>query len=278
MKMTHEFIQAAGREIHFTQWGHEHRDAVVLWHGLVRTGRDFDALAGHLAARYRVLCPDTLGRGLSQWAVDKSQEYTYPFYGKIVAELLERLNLRTVRWLGTSMGGLLGIYLASGPLKGRITQLLLNDIGPDVPAPALKRIFDYVGHPREFDTLAGYEQWLRQIYATFGALTDATWRHLAVTSHRRTDDGRVTVHYDPQVLQGFTSGAGQADLWAAYDAVPCPTLVIRGAASDVLAAGTAEEMTRRGPRAALRLVADCGHAPLLDVPDQMALVTGFFNG
>jgi pimeloyl-ACP methyl ester carboxylesterase len=278
MTMTHEFIQAAGREIHFTQWGHEHRDAVVLWHGLVRTGRDFDTLAAHLAARYRVLCPDTLGRGLSQWAVDKAQEYTYPFYGKIAGDLLERLNIRTVRWLGTSMGGLLGIYLACGPLKGRITQLLLNDIGPHIPEPALKRIIDYVGHPPVFDTLAAYEKWLRQTYATFGHLTDATWRHLAVTSHRRRDDGRIAVHYDPQIAQTFTSGGSPVDLWALYDAVACPTLVIRGASSDVLAAETAEAMTRRGPKAALRLVADCGHAPLLDVPHQMALVSGFFGG
>jgi pimeloyl-ACP methyl ester carboxylesterase len=275
--MTHELVQAAGREIHLTQWGHGQRDTVLLSHGLARTGRDFDALAAHLAARYRVLCPDMPGRGLSQWAVDKAGEYNHTFFGKIVVDVLDRFKVDKLRWVGTSMGGLTGMYLASGPLKGRITHLLLNDIGPHVPEPALKRIAEYVGQPPVFDTLAAYETWLRQTYAPFGPLTDATWRHLTVTSHRRRDDGRVAVHYDPQIIQMFTSGVGRVDLWAAYDAVACPTRVIRGAKSDVLAADTAQEMTRRGPKAELRMVAECGHAPLLDVPHQMALVTEFLD-
>lgn len=277
MMMTHEFLQAAGREIHLTQWGHGHKETVLLSHGLARTGRDFDALAAHLAGRYRVLCPDMLGRGLSQWAVDKAGEYNHPFYGKIVEDLLDQLKVGTLRWVGTSMGGLLGIYLASGPLKGRITHLLLNDIGPHVPDAALKRIVEYVGKPPLFATLAAYESWMRLTYAPFGPLTDATWRHLAVNSHRRTDDGQVTVHYDPHIVQMFTSGVGRVDLWAAYDALACPTRVIRGAASDVLSAETAAEMTRRGPKPEVRLVAECGHAPMLDVPHQTALVTEFLN-
>jgi len=277
MEMTHEFAQCAGREIHFTQWGHKNREVVVAWHGLARTGRDFDTLAAHLAQRYRVICPDTLGRGLSQWAVDKAQEYNYPFYGRCIVDLLASLKIDKVRWVGTSMGGLLGIYLASGPLKGRITHLLLNDIGPDVPAPAIQRILTYVGKPPAFDTLVAYEQWLRQTYASFGPLTDATWRHLTVTSHRRADDGRIVVHYDPQITQTLTSGVGRVDMWAAYDAIACPTLLVRGAASDVLAPETAEAMTKRGPKAALKLVQECGHAPMLDVPHQMKLVTGFLN-
>jgi pimeloyl-ACP methyl ester carboxylesterase len=277
MEMTHHFVQCAGREIHLTQWGHAHRDTVVLWHGMARTGRDFDTLAAHLASRYRVLCPDTLGRGLSQWAVDKAQEYNHPFYGKCAVDLLATFKVDRLRWVGTSMGGHLGIHLASGALKGRITHLLLNDIGPEVPMPALQRIAEYVGKPPVFDSLAAYEAWLRRTYASFGPLTDQTWGHLTATSHRRTDDGRIAVHYDLQISQMFTSGVGRIDLWAAYDSVACPVMVIRGASSDVLAPETAQAMTQRGPKAALKLVTECGHAPMLDVPHQMALVTEFLN-
>lgn len=278
MGMTHEFMQCQGRELHFTQWGHGHREAVVLWHGLARTGRDFDTLAAHLESRYRVLCPDTPGRGLSQWAADgvaKAQTYNYPFYGACAVELLDRLGLKTVRWVGTSMGGQLGMYAASGPLAGSISHLVLNDIGPEVPMAAVGRIADYVGRPPVFDTLAAYEAWLRQTYAPFGPLTDATWRHLAATSHRRLDDGRIAVHYDPQIAQQLTSGVARVDFWQAYDRIACPVLLIRGAKSDVLPASVAAEMTRRGPKCALREVPECGHAPMLDVPSQMAIVTEF---
>jgi pimeloyl-ACP methyl ester carboxylesterase len=167
------------------------------------------------------------------------------------------------------------MYLAAGALLGRIVRLVLNDIGPEVPADALQRIAAYVGRPPTFDSLAAYEQWLRTNYAPFGSLADATWRHLAVTSQRRMDDGRFTVHYDPQIVQQLTSGVGRVDWWAAYDAIRCPTLLLRGESSDVLAAATAEAMTTRGPKCRLETVAGCGHAPLLDVPHQMALVEAF---
>jgi pimeloyl-ACP methyl ester carboxylesterase len=169
------------------------------------------------------------------------------------------------------------MYLASGPLQGRISHLLLNDIGPEVPAAALQRILTYVGSPPVFDSLMAYEQWLRKTYISFGPLTDETWRHLAVTSHRRTDGGKVAVHYDPQIVQTVSSNVGRVDMWAAYDAITCPTLLLRGATSDVLALETAEAMTRRGPKAILKQIQECGHAPLLDVPHQMQLVTDFLG-
>lgn len=293
MGMTHEFMQCQGREIHFTQWGHAHRETVVLWHGLSRTGRDFDALAEHLAEqaspRYRVLCPDTPGRGLSQWAADPAREYSTAFYCACAVALLDRLGLKSAHWVGTSMGGRLGITLAAGPLAGRISRLVLNDIGPEVPPAALQHIAERITELPTFDSVAAYEQWLRQNYASFGPLSDTAWRHMATHSHRRRDDGRITVHYDPQLARQFASAiaaalaaappvAGQGDLWPDYERVRCPTLLIRGAQSDVLTAETAQAMTQRGPKCQLRTVAECGHAPLLDVPHQMALVTEFLKG
>ncbi len=257
------------------EWGQPKAAAVVLWHGLARTGRDFDALARHLAARYRVICPDTLGRGLSQWAQDHAAEYNLPAFVRCAEELLEQLGIKRLRWVGTSMGGHVGMVAASGPLRKRITHLVLNDVGPDIQPSALRRIAEYVGNPPVFDSLRELEAWLRTVYAPFGEQTDETWRQLTETSYRRTDSGQVTVHYDPKIAAQLTSGVDAVDLWQAYDGVSCPTLLLRGAESDLLAAKTAQEMTQRGPRCRLEIIPGVGHAPMLNSPQQMALVERF---
>ncbi|MDN2567071.1 alpha/beta hydrolase [Aquibium sp. A9E412] len=272
------YVPAAGFELHVTEWGERGRPALVMWHGLARTGRDFDEAAAALSDSYLVLCPDTLGRGLSSWARDPVADYAYRRFGDTALAMLDHYGVDRLRWVGTSMGGLIGVTLAAGRLKDRITHLVINDIGPDLPAAGAGRIAEYVGSPPVYDTVAELEAWLRRNYAPFGANSDAFWRRMADTSARRTDDGRVTVHYDPAIATQFTHHKADLDQWEAYDAITAPTLVLRGAESDVLPAAVAEAMTRRGPRARLETLQGCGHAPTLTTAREIALLRDFLAG
>jgi pimeloyl-ACP methyl ester carboxylesterase len=280
--MNSRYAVCEGREVHYTEWGGGNAETVIAWHGLARTGRDMDDIAAHLAAhltgRYRVICPDTIGRGLSQWSPAPEREYCLDFYAKIAVGLLDGLQIETCHWLGTSMGGALGIRLAAGALRGRIRKLVLNDIGPQLGAAAVERIRAYAGKPPVFDRMSELEQYFRTIYLPFGLLTDAQWRRLTETSARRTADGRVTPHYDPKMVLQFEHHPADYDQWDAYDAIDAPTLCLRGESSDLLLADTAEAMRRRGPRAVVVTIPGCGHAPALNVPEQIALVERFLNG
>jgi len=272
------YLVCEGRELHYTEWGVGKADAVIAWHGLARTGRDMDEIAAHLAPRYRVICPDTIGRGLSQWSPAPEKEYSLAFYGRLAASLVDQLGLITFHWLGTSMGGALGIYLAAGPLKGRIRRLVLNDIGPKLGESAVQRIRSYAGDPPQFDRVSELEQYFRTVYKPFGWLSDEQWRRLAESSARRMADGRVTPHYDPKMVLQFECHPNDYDQWDAYDAIDVPTLCLRGEASDLLLADTAEEMRKRGPRAVVVTIPGCGHAPALNVSEQLGLVERFLNG
>ena len=173
------------------------------------------------------------------------------------------------------MGGMLGIALAGGALEGRVTHLVINDMGPETGAGS-QRIAAYVGNPRTFDTLTAFEQWIRAAYAPFGFQTDATWRHLAETSFRRTDAGKITVHYDPHIVDHMAHAADQ-NVWEAYDRIRCPTLLLRGAQSDVLSRQTAAAMTQREPKCRVVEIEGCGHAPMLNVLAQQKVVEEFLD-
>ena len=278
MKFTSNYLACEGREVHYTEWGAAHPETVIAWHGLARTGRDMDEVAAHLAGRYRVLCPDTIGRGLSQWSPVPEKEYCLAFYGRIAVSLMDQLGVAEAHWLGTSMGGALGIHLAAGARKGRIRRLVLNDIGPKLGEAAVERIRTYAGNPAQFDRMSELEQYFRTVYKPFGWLSDEQWRRLAQTSARRTAEGRVTPHYDPKMVLQFEHHPRDYDLWDAYDAIAVPTLCLRGETSDLLLADTAEEMRKRGPRAVVVTIPGCGHAPALNVPEQLSLVERFLNG
>ncbi|HTP62268.1 MAG TPA: alpha/beta hydrolase [Burkholderiales bacterium] len=278
MSFTSNYRLCEGREIHYTEWGAGHAAAVVAWHGLARTGRDMDDIAAHLATRFRVICPDTLGRGLSQWSPAPETEYSLDFYSRIAMSLVDQLGLREFAWLGTSMGGAIGIRLAAGSLKGRIRRLILNDIGPKLGEAALERIRTYAGDPAQFDRVGELEQYFRTVYKPYGRLSDEQWRRLTETSVRRTDTGRVTPHYDPKMVLQFTHHPRDYDQWEAWDAIDVPTLCLRGETSDLLLPEVAEEMRSRGPRAVVVTIPGCGHAPALNVPEQFALVERFLNG
>jgi pimeloyl-ACP methyl ester carboxylesterase len=276
--MISRYLVCEGREIHFTEWGAQHATPVIAWHGLARTGRDMDDLAAHLATRYRVICPDTIGRGLSQWSPQPEREYCLEFYGRLAVSLADQLGLGRFHWVGTSMGGALGIRLAAGELRERITRLVLNDIGPELAAAAVERIRSYAGNPPQFDRMSELEQYFRTVYRPYGRLSDEQWRRLTETSARRTPEGRVTPHYDPNMVLQFVHHPHDYDQWEAYDALRVPTLCLRGESSDLLLPEVAQAMQRRGPRATLATIAGCGHAPALNVPDQLSLVERFLDG
>lgn len=275
MQPTSNYITVEGRQLHYMEWGAGNAETVIAWHGLARTGRDMDELAAHLAPVYRVICPDTIGRGLSQWSPQPEQEYCLEFYAKLAVGLAASLKIAYMHWVGTSMGGAIGIKLAGGALSGRIKRLVLNDIGPKIAEAATTRIRSYAGSPPEFDTVGELEEYFRTVYKPYGWLSDLQWRRLAETSTRRKDNGKVAPHYDPKMVLQFTGHPGDYDQWEDWDRITAPTLVLRGENSDLLLPEVAHEMTQRGPKATLAEIAGCGHAPALNVPGQLDLISEF---
>ena len=272
------FVSVAGHEIHVSEWGNPEAPALVMWHGLARTGRDFDVAARHFSQSYRVICPDTIGRGLSSWSSQPDHDYTIPVYCDIALGLLDALGVKSCRWVGTSMGGLIGMALAASEAgRGRIEKLVVNDIGPAINAEAVNRIKAYVSVVPEFASLIEYEKLIRVIYAPFGPLTDADWSHLVETGVRRRDNGTFSSHYDPAVMRVFCEQFDGREIWEVWDAIQCPALVLRGAQSDLLEADKADETTRRGPKPQLITVPDCGHAPMLNIPAQWGPVEDFLK-
>lgn len=279
------YAECAGYELHYMDWGDPQAPAVIAWHGLARTGRDMDELARFLSPRYRVICPDTLGRGLSQWSKKPEEEYSLRFYARTAAALLDHLGLEQVHWVGTSMGGAIGTVGASGlfepSLRARIRSLVLNDNAPELAAQAVARIRAYAGSPPSFDSLTALETFLRQVYKPFGWLSDREWRKLAETSARRLPDGRITPHYDPAMAQQFTVHPDDYLIWDHYDALDIPVLCLHGMQSDLVLPATIEAMRHRGPgqRGQLKIleVPNCGHAPALNVPDQLEPISAFLH-
>ncbi len=282
---TSHYLQCAGYEIHYTEWGAADAPVVLAWHGLARTGRDMDELAAHLSDRYRVICPDTIGRGLSQWSRQPAQEYCLAFYARTARDLFDGLGIQQAHWIGTSMGGAIGTVCASGllepTLKARIRSLTLNDNAPELAKAAIARIREYAGNPPAFASMLELEAFFRQVYKPFGWLSDGQWRRLTETSARRLPDGRVTPHYDPAMVHQFTSHPDDYLIWQHYDALNLPVLCLRGAESDLVETTTVRAMQGRGPgiRAQLQVVEvpGCGHAPALNVPEQLELVGNFLR-
>lgn len=264
----------------YKEWGDPENPAtLVCVHGLTRVSDDFDALAAELCGAYRVVCPDVVGRGRSDRLRDPLH-YQVPQYVADMVTLLARLNVESVYWIGTSMGGLIGMILASLP-GSPIRKLLLNDIGPTLNVPALARIGEYIGQPIRFATLEQGVEYVRQISLSFGPHTDAQWRKLAADVLRQDAEGQWTFGYDPALgiaMRGMTEQdvhQAEAQLWAAYDGISCPTLLLRGAESDLLSRETAQAMTQRGPKAALIEIPGVGHAPTFVDPAQIAIARKF---
>jgi pimeloyl-ACP methyl ester carboxylesterase len=260
----------------YRDWGDADNDRVMVCvHGLTRNGRDFDTLAEALSDAYRVVCPDVAGRGRSEWLSVK-EDYGYPLYCTDMAALLAHLRVETVDWVGTSMGGLIGMMLAAQP-GTPIRRLLINDIGALVPKAALERIVSYVGNDPRFPSMDGLDAYIREIYAPFGPLTDAQWESLVASSARETEEGDIALSYDPGIAQPLRAmPVEDIDLWAVWDAVRCPVLLLRGSESDVLLAETAAGMRSRGPKVDFMEIEGIGHAPTLMSEKQVADVRGWF--
>jgi len=303
-----DFVSLGPRGFHrvaYTEWGDPHSTHIVVCvHGLTRNGRDFDFLAARLADRCRVVCMDVVGRGASDWLEDKS-DYGFRLYQSDAAALLSRLtaprpetrvsrfvrrfvNPRVLRidWIGTSMGGLLGMMLAARP-NTPLRRLVLNDIGPLIPWGALMRLKKiHSGLDARFQDLAQVEAHLREACESFGPLDDAQWRHVALHSARRLEDGTYAFTYDPGIASNLRGGANDGvefggdflfgvDLWPVWDAVNCRTLVLRGGESELLLKSTAAEMTQRGPKAKVVELPGIGHAPWLMTDEQVRVVREF---
>ncbi len=263
----------------YLEWGDpRNRDVLICVHGLTRSARDFDSLARALCDHYRVVCPDVAGRGDSDRLADPML-YVVPQYVADMVTLVARLDVDTVDWVGTSLGGIIGMGLA-GQKGTPVAKLVLNDVGPVSAHASLERIAAYVGLTPSFPTLEKAGEYVRAISAPFGEHSDAEWRFLTETCVRKGDDGAWRPHYDPRIAEAYraTMPKGDLEFWDVYDAVRCPTLVVRGAQSDLLSRTTAAEMARRGPKARLIEIAGVGHAPTLLHADQIALVRNFLLG
>jgi len=266
------FVPVMDHEIHVTEWGDPKAPAIMMMHGLARTGRDFDEIAAALSDQYHVLCPDMIGRGRSSWSVDPAAEYRIEYYAGIASDLLDHFGIDKVLWLGTSMGGQIGMRLASGGHGDRLTCLLINDIGPEVPQVAVERILSYVGNPPHFSGFAEAETWLRSAYAPFGPASDAFWQRMARTSLRRRTDGRLTLHYDPAITRQLTNAAEELTTWERWARIGTPTHVFAGAKSDLLTPNILQRMVATGPLPGFTMVEDCGHAPTLSRSNDIAQV------
>lgn len=265
-------------EMHYTEWGTLGNPRVVVCvHGLTRNCRDFDDLAQVLSKDFRVVCPDIVGRGQSEWLTDKSL-YGLPQYLADINTLLARVTAdgpREILWVGTSMGGMIGMLLASLP-RSPVKRLVLNDVGTLIPKASLERIGKYLGLAPAFKSFAEAVAYVRYVSAPFGPLSDAQWEHLTCHNTRQNASGEWVMNYDPGIAEPFRKGSiSDIALWDYYDRITCTTLLTRGTESDLLLADTAQAMTKRGPKARLVEFGGIGHAPMLMSEDQIEAVRNF---
>lgn len=264
----------------YKEWGDEDNPRVLICvHGVTRVADDFDAVAMIMQDHYRVICPDVVGRGFSG-RLRNPMHYQLPQYVSDMVTLLARADAETVDWLGTSMGGLIGMGIAS-LADNPVRQLILNDVGPTLNVDALARIGDYIGEELQFDSFEQASAYIRTISASFGNHTESQWDKLARDVLRQNDQGKWVKHYDLALAQAFKATtpemmvAGQNLLWAAYESIRCRTLVVRGADSDLLSVDTAHKMTQQGPHAQLVEIPAVGHAPTFVNDDQIKIIRDF---
>jgi pimeloyl-ACP methyl ester carboxylesterase len=286
------FVQCASpaglHRVAYREWGEAKNPVLVCVHGQGRCARDFDTLAAALSDRYRVVCPDVAGRGDSEWLADPML-YQLPQYVGDMVTLIARLDVESVHWVGTSMGALIGMAIAGLPTASGgqgctgqplISRLVINDAGPVITKASLERIAAYFGLMPPLPTMEAAEKYIRAVSATFGPHSDAEWRFLTEVAVRRNADGSYRLHYDPRIAEPFrkTMPEGDLELWPLWNAVSCPTLVLRGAQSDLLTKEAAQKMTETGPKAKLVEIPGVGHAPTLMHADQVRIVRDFLLG
>ena len=262
-------------QLAYYEWPNSSSQKTIIGvHGLTRNGRDFDFFAEECAKDYRVLCPDVPGRGRSEWLKDKSWYH----YGTYVADMIyffEKLQLKNISWVGTSMGGLIGMVMAA-TYPEYVKKLVMNDIGPFIPESALKRLGEYVGKEVAFDTMEEAEKYLRSILAPWSITDPLHWQHMAEHSFRQSA-GKYVLNYDPDIKQAFFSVKGDLDMWDLWAQVKCPVLILRGATSDLLTNATAQRMKASRPGVQLIEFPNIGHAPSLMPQEQIQQVKAWLD-
>ncbi|WP_088069319.1 alpha/beta fold hydrolase [Gottfriedia luciferensis] len=276
------FESINGMELHFTEWGDRKKPTVICWHGLTRNGRDFDTLAKHLSKDYHVICPDTIGRGLSQWSSSPERDYCFENYVNIAVGLLDRLEIEQVRWVGTSMGGAIGMRLAGTPEhRNRISHLVLNDIGAGASEnqpqdiEGIKRIIRYVGTPPQFRTFTELKNYYKLIYNSFGLSNEKEWDEFTQNSCRRRDSGGISPDYDPNIALQFQHSE-DLTLWRYWEAIQSKIFLIRGEISDVLPLDVVLKM-KDTQSFQMETIAKIGHAPALNTDEQISIVEKFLK-
>ena len=262
--------------ISYTEWGQKSTTTPLLCvHGLTRNGRDFDHLAKTFEPLTQIFCPDIVGRGQSDWLKDPTF-YGYSQYLSDMTAFIARVGSEQVDWVGTSMGGIIGMLIASQP-NSPIRRLVINDVGPFIPMTALNRISEYVAAQLEFDNISEVENHLKIIYSSFGIKKEADWQELASHSFRKLPNGKLALAHDPGIAKNFVGLKEDVNFWNLYDLISCPTLLLHGAQSDILTVETAQQMCLRGPKAKLVTFQSIGHAPSLMDQDQIQIIGDFLN-
>ncbi|EHJ93199.1 alpha/beta fold hydrolase [Vreelandella boliviensis] len=272
-----EFVRVRELEVAVRIWNPTAPRTLIAWHGLARHGGDFSALARELGSEWRILAPDTPGRGLSSWSLFPAHDYLYSHYVTVAIALLDHFELEYVDWLGTSMGGLLGMLIAADPqYSARISRLILNDVGPELNTQGLIGLSSYFGVTHRFSTFSELQQELNLHYASFGITGESARRELALNSARRLPDGSWTYHFDPRIGEQFVHDTPR-DMWADWVAIRCPVMVIRGEESTLLDPETLPRMAEAHPKLVTLSVPNCGHAPMLDKPAQVDPIHHFLT-
>jgi len=266
---------------HYLEWGapkkKERKETLVCVHGVSRNAHDFDYFAQSVCDQYRVICPDVVGRGDSDHLADH-QGYGYLQYNADMNALLARLNEPQVNWLGSSMGGIIGMVLASVS-QSPIRRLIINDIGPEIKRNALTDIGEYIGRAGEFDTPDAVEEHLRKIYSEFSPMSDEDWKHMVTSSTRRTKTGKYVLKMDPGVGDAFRDDISlfDVDMWATWETITCPVLILRGKKSTFFSEETAHKMLTCGPKSTLVEFEDAGHTPTLRNQEQVKVITDWMD-
>lgn len=272
-----ELVRMRELEVAVRIWHPEAPRTVIAWHGLARHGGDFEDFARVLGPGWRILAPDTPGRGLSSWSLYPAHDYLYAHYMKVAVAVLDHFELAQVPWVGTSMGGLIGMLMAAEPeTASRIERLVLNDVGPELDPEGLASLASYFGAPHRFCRFGELEAELRRHYTGFGIEGDDAWRRLALGSARRLPDGSWTYHYDPRIGEQFVHDTPR-DTWADWAAIRCPVMVVRGEDSPLLKAESVTRMAEAQPGLVSLEVPGCGHAPMLDRRRQVRPIADFLD-
>ncbi len=265
-----------GRNIHFLEWGDPARETVIIWHGVTGTCQDHSKLAARLARDYHVICPDSIGCGLSDWTHDKKNDPGLDAYAAIARDLLRQLGVTSVRWIGASKGGGLGIVLGAMMTECSVSHLILDDVGPGFPEWLRQAAMKNISDPPHFDSFVKFESYLKDSLTRGGmTLDDKRWRHLAEIWCRQTDDGRFTFQNDPALANQFSLHGQDFDLWHHYENITIPTLLIRGRKS-IVPDHEVERMQATGPKCAV-YNRDGGHVSLLHEKDIQDVIINFLG-